>query len=974
MIPIRLQMQNWLSYRGLSDVFDFRPIHIACLTGPNGAGKSSFLEAIHWAVWGEARVIERDLMSHGESEMSVEFVFCVNQTYYRINRSYSTSKRTSGTQLSLHQAHDDTLEAWSVLTRNSVRETQAFITDQIVGMSYTVFQNSAYLRQGQANAFTDLSPSDRRNVLSEILEIDQYNRYADYARQQAREHENEIATLTGQMQHDQHLVDQLDAHNAQLTQAEHELLSKRIYRDYAELLIQIEQQRKLIQTETAHFDNTQQQLATAESQRTDIRAKQTDSEHITQRYHELEAAEARYTHLEDMRQMHQQLVQQQQRVQADIQQHEQQIHIERIKIQQQYDALQHNLDQLPTLTQELTHLQATVSDPDVLTRQIADAEAQYRHAYEALTRITHHQEQLALAQQQLASAQKQRDTLEQSLQPQAALLQQIADIEVVQEHLSQLHAERETQSQISEQARTHCGIVSEQGKELKERKQHITIGQPCPTCQTMMDHEHFQHAEQHYDDQITRLRDEYTTHRQRHLVAQQAIADIQTRINDIEARTKQLPKLHAEASKLLVWQQRLAEITQHIEELTQSIHDTQALVEPAEQARLNQELQRHEQIRQHLSQQQLQNAKAHSQIQLIEQQITTLRLQQHTLAEYTTALARLDQPTPDYQQLLDEGRRITQQITDLQFNESEMQAVRTQIQALRPFRQQYTELQSLDQQLTFIEATITEKAHQAAAYQHTIAQLQATLQQQHQQSETYKQQLADTTCNMSLPAAQMHKTAQAEYTHYQELVYEYRNKLRNIHDAQERLAALNDKIQAENIKRHRYDTLRTAFGRNGIQGMIIEKYAVPALESEANRILAQMSNNQLYLSISMQRQTKSNTTVERLDIVVSDSQGSRQLEAFSGGESFRISFALRIALSKLLAHRAGRRLETLIIDEGFGTQDEAGREHLVDAINSVSAEFKTILVITHIQEVRDLFPVQIAIRHVDNRSTWEILA
>ena len=169
-------------------------------------------------------------------------------------------------------------------------------------------------------------------------------------------------------------------------------------------------------------------------------------------------------------------------------------------------------------------------------------------------------------------------------------------------------------------------------------------------------------------------------------------------------------------------------------------------------------------------------------------------------------------------------------------------------------------------------------------------------------------------------------------------------------------------------------TLSEAFGRNGIQGMIIEEFAVPALEEEANRILSRMSNNQLYLTIKMQRPTQNQGTVERLDIVVSDAQGTRQLEAFSGGEAFRISFALRIALSKLLARRAGRRLETLIIDEGFGTQDEEGREHLVEAINSVSDEFRIILVITHIQEVRDLFPVQINIKQVGNRSTWEVLA
>ncbi len=80
---------------------------------------------------------------------------------------------------------------------------------------------------------------------------------------------------------------------------------------------------------------------------------------------------------------------------------------------------------------------------------------------------------------------------------------------------------------------------------------------------------------------------------------------------------------------------------------------------------------------------------------------------------------------------------------------------------------------------------------------------------------------------------------------------------------------------------------------------------------------------------------------------------------YSGGEAFRINFAIRIALSKLLARRAGAQLQTLIIDEGFGTQDAEGRQKLVEAINSIKDDFERILVITHIEELQDAFPVRI---------------
>ena len=79
----------------------------------------------------------------------------------------------------------------------------------------------------------------------------------------------------------------------------------------------------------------------------------------------------------------------------------------------------------------------------------------------------------------------------------------------------------------------------------------------------------------------------------------------------------------------------------------------------------------------------------------------------------------------------------------------------------------------------------------------------------------------------------------------------------------------------------------------------------------------------------------------------------------SGGESFRANLALRIAISKLLARRAGAQLQTLVIDEGFGSQDSQGRSLVVEAINSIQYDFERIIVITHIEELKDLFPARI---------------
>ena len=97
-------------------------------------------------------------------------------------------------------------------------------------------------------------------------------------------------------------------------------------------------------------------------------------------------------------------------------------------------------------------------------------------------------------------------------------------------------------------------------------------------------------------------------------------------------------------------------------------------------------------------------------------------------------------------------------------------------------------------------------------------------------------------------------------------------------------------------------------------------------------------------------------------------------DSYSGGEKFRVNFAIRLALSQVLAKRAGARLRTLVIDEGFGSQDPEGRQRLVEAINEVQADFACILVITHIDELRDKFPARIEVEKTAGGSRLSLVA
>ena len=169
-----------------------------------------------------------------------------------------------------------------------------------------------------------------------------------------------------------------------------------------------------------------------------------------------------------------------------------------------------------------------------------------------------------------------------------------------------------------------------------------------------------------------------------------------------------------------------------------------------------------------------------------------------------------------------------------------------------------------------------------------------------------------------------------------------------------------------------YEELSQAFGKRGVPAMIIET-VVPELERDANRLLERMTEGRMHVRIETQRLTKAGDVREALDIIISDELGKRSYELYSGGEAFRIDFAIRIALSQLLARRAGAQLRSLFIDEGFGTQDARGREYLVDAISSIQDDFDRILVITHIDELKDAFPSRIEVRKTPQGAQFELV-
>jgi exonuclease SbcC len=194
-------------------------------------------------------------------------------------------------------------------------------------------------------------------------------------------------------------------------------------------------------------------------------------------------------------------------------------------------------------------------------------------------------------------------------------------------------------------------------------------------------------------------------------------------------------------------------------------------------------------------------------------------------------------------------------------------------------------------------------------------------------------------------------------------------------DLRERKANLASEREGKQRLIGQYKTLERAFGKNGVPALLIEA-ALPQIETRANELLDRLSNGQMSIRFVTQAEYKDKNRDdlrETLDIQISDGAGMRDYEMYSGGEAFRVNFAVRLALSEILAQRKGARLQTLVIDEGFGSQDLQGRQRLIEAINLVKSDFAKILVITHLDELKDAFPTRIEVEKTAQGSTLQVI-
>jgi exonuclease SbcC len=177
--PLRLQIEGFTCFKERQEL-DLSRLRLFAIIGPNGAGKSSLLDAMMLSLYGEVpRVGNRytELISHGRDRMALVLDFRVGERVFRVTR---TRRRAAAAQAQLEELIDGRERPQADGVREVDRQIQA-----LLGLPYEAFTQAVVLPQGEFWKFLKSQPRERREILRELLRHEVYERMRQLAADRA---------------------------------------------------------------------------------------------------------------------------------------------------------------------------------------------------------------------------------------------------------------------------------------------------------------------------------------------------------------------------------------------------------------------------------------------------------------------------------------------------------------------------------------------------------------------------------------------------------------------------------------------------------------------------------------------------------------------------------------------------------------------------------------------------------------------
>src|SRR4028119_2112495 len=597
MIPLQLTLKNFLSYRDAT--LDFRGLHTACVCGPNGAGKSSLLEAITWVIWGQSRADSEDDVIHaGAKDVRVDFTFQNNQQTYRVIRS----RHRGGTGTLEFQVEAG--NGFRSLTERGVRATQQLIMHHLK-LDYDTFINSAYLRQGRADEFMLRRPSERKQILADLLKLDQYETLAERAKDLSKQFKGQAEQLEQSLQSIKQQLEQRDATLEQqaliettlqqLQEAQsidqqqlHQLQGVQHQRsNWQQQLTFVRQQHQNLSKDCdrltqdiAATEAQQRQLSTLLNQEDPIKTGysqyinlQQQEELFTSKFQAFQEAQ------QQKQQLQQQLTQQVNELNLQIRQTQAQLEALRPQEQEIKEALSRSgevtaaLDQLNSARKRLNQLDKLQLEVSPLLQRRNSIQTQLDHAQ---ARLSARLEELRSSENQLNAQISVTPQLRQTVLQVDATIGQLEKKRVYQQRVQEKGLERRSfQERLQENQRRYEKHVAELTQKIQMLQAQNAI---CPLCDRPLDEAHGRHViekttaeQQAVQEQFWVVREQLAVCERELQVLRQEYADLSKELAPYEKLLEQRGQLAARLEATDEVYDRLYEISEEKEQLERSL-------------------------------------------------------------------------------------------------------------------------------------------------------------------------------------------------------------------------------------------------------------------------------------------------------------------------------------------------------------------------------------------------------------------
>lgn len=875
MVPLKIQIKNFLSYGPELQEINFEPYNLICLSGKNGHGKSALLDAITWALWGQARKNannskpDEGLLRIGQRNMLVVFDFVFSGQKYRIRREFTFAYAKSYSYLDFGVLDND--ENIISLTGKTIRETQEKINSTL-GLDYDAFVNSAFLRQGNSNEFSKKSPKERKEILSSILGLDKYESLKKDALERARELANQKDTLIKMQERIEiDLKEKDDTEN----------LRKDIEEKISSIKINLENLAKLTSEKELAIKNVsdkKNESKIVQFQLNEIESKiESLIEEGKESYKEWKIILSKILNLKD----------------AD-------------KIRQRYDESEKEIIDLENkikICMELKEQLIALKEREFNIRNNITNEYQKNinaKKFEA--------ESYNIKYESLKNEIEKIDNLIQKTTAEALNLKLFIDANKIKD-ISKKEILFEKRKEFYHYIVNSGNFAKTQLQELI-KKRELTLDEENPSCPLCMQNlstarkkflkQQMEKSELSFKYRISRAKEILIT-------VKEILINLD---NDIKSAKESNLKIEKATNELNSFEK---DLIAHKEIKAKTENDLKANL--AKKNNLDKEIK-----------------------ELESENLNALA----TNKEYLS-ISKLLKEIPEQLDLfkyipdeLNKKRLIKKELYELlefikdisQHKERKAEKENLIISNNKKIKSLKCELLTINKTLEALKTEIIKEDN-----------LNKELLELKSEIVNNNSQLGELLLTKGTIEAKLEKIKSLEAESSQN---------------QKTISSLEKEITD-------YKDIANAYGKDGIQALLIEE-SIPEIEDEANHILARLTDNKSQIFIESLRDLKKGGTKETLDIKVSDEIGIRDYEMFSGGEAFRVDFALRIAISKLLAQRSGASLQTLIIDEGFGSQDEEGLSNIMEAIYKIQTEFEKVIIVSHLTSMKDQFPVHFVIK------------